>query len=94
MIELFVEFDEEFDRKKSDLTKRVRGIDFIEAREAFSDPNETIGPGNTVDDEVRWLRVGNALGQLWTVGYTVRQGLIRIFMVRPPHPDERDAYNG
>lgn len=85
---------EDFDKEKSQWTRRTRGIDFVEAREAFNDPNETIGPGTTTDGEERWLRVGKAKGKLWTVGYTMRRGLIRIFMVRPPHEDEREAYDG
>ena len=38
--------------------------------------------------------IGKSQGKLWTVGYTVRNGLIRVFMVRPPHDDEKDAYHG
>ena len=87
-------FDEQFDLKKSKLTQLVRGIDFVEAREVFHDPNETIGPGTMKDGEERWLRVGMAKGRLWTVGYTLRLGQIRIFMVRPSHDDEKDAYYG
>jgi uncharacterized protein len=94
MVESIVGFDENFDQSKSQWTKRTRGIDFVEAREVFNDPNETVGPGTAKDGEERWLRIGMAQGKLWTVGYTMRSGLIRIFMVRPPHDDEKDAYYG
>ncbi|MEK6704209.1 MAG: BrnT family toxin [Bdellovibrionota bacterium] len=76
------------------MDKKNREIDFIEAREVFNDTNVTIGPGMSKDDEERWLRVGMAKGKLWTVGYTLRRGLIRIFMVRPAHDDEKEAYYG
>lgn len=93
MLELVVGFDDDFDQKKSQWTKKTRGIDFVEAREVFNDPNDTVGPGTTKDGEERWLRVGMAKEKLWTVGYTLRRGLIRIFMVRPPHDDEKEAYD-
>ena len=44
---------EDFDQKKSQWTKKTRGIDFIEAREVFADPNETVGPGTPKDGEER-----------------------------------------
>ncbi|OFZ78480.1 MAG: hypothetical protein A2583_10820 [Bdellovibrionales bacterium RIFOXYD1_FULL_53_11] len=94
MLKLVSGFDDDFDRNKSQWTKKIRGIDFVEARMVFNDPNETIGPGTINNGEERWLCVGMANGKLWTVGYTIRRGLIRIFMIRPSHDDEREAYNG
>ena len=93
MLELALAFDDDFDQKKSRWTKKTRGIDFIEAREVFFDPNETVGPGTVKGGEARWLRIGMAKRRLWTVGYTMRRGLIRIFMARPPHDDEKEAYD-
>jgi len=87
-------FDESFDIEKSRWTKKTRGIDFVEAREAFNDSNLIVGPGTVKDGEERWLCVAMVRGKVWTVGYTLRNGLIRIFMVRPPHDDERSAYYG
>lgn len=88
-----VEFDDDFDREKSEWTKQSRGIDFASAREVFRDPVVVVGPGQTVDGEERWLRVGKVNGVLWTVGYTIRNGKIRIFSVRPPRDYEKEAYN-
>jgi uncharacterized DUF497 family protein len=88
------QFDESFDVEKSSWTKKTRGIDFVEARNVFDDPNLIIGPGTVKDGEERWLCVGMYRGRIWTVGYTERYGLIRIFMVRPPHDDEKAAYYG
>lgn len=89
-----MKFDEGFDRIKSQITKERRGIDFVEAREVFADLTEVIGPGTMKDGEERWLRVGMAMGKLWTVGFTLRPDGIRIFMVRPARDEERDAYYG
>lgn len=94
MVVLTEVFDDDFDQSKSRWTKKTRGVDFVEAREVFSDPNETVGPGTTKGGEERWLRIGKVKGKLWAVGYTKRRGLIRIFMARLPHDDEKEAYNG
>ena len=87
-------FDDGIDREKSEWTKRIRGIDFIEARLAWLDPEAIQGPGTTKDGEERWLKVGEINGKLWTIGFTMRFGKIRIFMVRFTHEDEREAYYG
>lgn len=88
------DFDDSFDETKSRWTKQNRGIDFVEAREVWNDLEAIEGPGTVKDGEERWLKVGQIEGQLWTVGFTIRAGKIRIFMVRPPHDDEKDAYYG
>ncbi len=86
-------FDETFDRSKSHWTKKTRGIDFVEARKAWEDPEAIEGPATVVDGEERWLKVGTIEEKIWTVGFTYRAGGIRIFMVRPARSDEKEAYN-
>jgi len=88
------EFEDSFDESKSQWTKQHRGIDFIEARAVWDDPEAIEGPGTTKDGEERWLKVGKIDEKLWTVGFTTRVGKIRIFMVRRPHEDEKEAYYG
>ena len=85
-------FDETFDQDKSHWTKETRGIDFVEAREAWLDPNRVEVPANRIGNEDRFLTVGQALGRVWTVGWTVRVTGIRIFMVRPSRDDEKEQY--
>lgn len=85
-------FSDDFDSNKSEWTKKTRGIDFIEARKAWDDPSAVQGPANVVDGENRQLKVGKVDGKLWTIGFVYRNGLIRIFMARPPHDDEKEAY--
>lgn len=86
-------FDEDFDQNKSQWTKMTRGIDFVEARKLWEDPEAIEGPANLVGNEERWLKVGRIAGKFWTVGFTIRNEKIRIFMVRPARQDEKDAYN-
>ena len=47
-------FDETFDRGKSQRTKETRGIDFIEARAVWDDPEAIEGPATMKDGEERW----------------------------------------
>jgi uncharacterized DUF497 family protein len=89
-----MKFDETYDRAKSDKTKADRGIDFVEAREVWSDPNSAEGPGNSDMGEERWLIIGMALGKLWTVCFTHCPEGIRIISVRPPRDVEREVYYG
>ena len=87
-------FDETYDPAKSEWTKQQRGIDFVEAREVWIDPDAAEGPGNSEMGEDRWLIIGMALGKLWTVCFTHRPTGIRIISVRPPREIEREVYDG
>lgn len=85
-------FDESYDRAKSEWTQQKRGMDFVEARAIWSDPNRIEAPANRVDGEDRFLTVGQNDGRLWAVGWTMRPAGIRIFMVRPARDDEKEQY--
>lgn len=87
-------FDETFDRGKSQRTKETRGIDFIEARRVWDDPEAIEGPATMKDGEERWLKIGRFGDKIWAVGFTYREAGIRIFMVRPAREFERDVYYG
>lgn len=87
-------FDETFDRDKSRWTKETRGIDFVEARAVWDDPDAIEGPATAKDGELRWIKVGRIHNQLWTVGFTIRPEGIRIFTVRPARRDEKEVYDG
>ena len=87
-------FDETYDREKSRWTKETRGIDFVEARSVWNDPEAIEGPATMKNGEERWLKVGRIGDKLWTVGFTNRAAGIRIFMVRPARKDEKDVYYG
>ena len=87
-------FDESFNQEKSAQTKATRGIDFVEARDIWDDPQAIEGPATSTGSEERWLKVGKANGRIWTVGFTIREEGIRIFMVRPARNDEKEVYLG
>ena len=87
-----MKFDENFSLTKSVWTKQNRGIDFVEARAVWGDPNATQGPGNSDEDEDRWLIIGMAIGKLWTVCFTHRPSGVRIISVRPPSEIEKEVY--
>lgn len=87
-------FDESFDQEKSEWSKKTRGVDFIDAREVWNDPNSIEGPGTMKDGEIRWLRIGQIKGKIWTVGFTQRAGGIRIFTIRPARKSEKEVYYG
>jgi uncharacterized protein len=85
-------FDDTSDRDKSAWTKKERGIDFVEARAVFSDPDAVEVPARRTNNEDRFLIIGQAKGRLWAVGWTMRPNGIRIFSVRPPRDDEKEQY--
>jgi uncharacterized protein len=85
-------FDDTYDREKSAWTKQERGIDFVEAREVFSDPDAVEVPARRVNNEDRFLTVGMVKARLWAVGWTMRPNGVRIFSVRPPRDDEKEQY--
>jgi uncharacterized protein len=87
-------FDACYDREKSRWTKETRGIDFVEARSVWDDPDAIEGPANSKDGEVRWLKIGRVDDKIWTVGFTYRKAGIRIFTVRPARKNEKDVYYG
>ncbi len=82
-------FDETYDKTKSAWTKKNRGVDFVEARIVWNDPEAIEGPADLKDGEERWLKVGRVEDSIWTVGFAYRNNKIRIFMVRPARKDER-----
>jgi uncharacterized DUF497 family protein len=87
-------FDETYDAAKSAWTKQVRGIDFLEAREIWQDPNAAQGPGNSEMGEDRWLIIGMAMGRIWTACFTNRPAGVRIISVRPARDIEKEVYYG
>lgn len=74
-------FSDDFDKLKSDKTKAERGIDFVEARAIWMDPDCIEVPARNVDGEVRAATIGLIDGQIWVALWTLRAGLIRIFSV-------------
>jgi uncharacterized DUF497 family protein len=87
-----VEF--EWDPEKAAENSRKHGVDFSEASTIFGDPFEvTIADPDHSEGEVRFLSLGrSAEARLLVVGYTEREGKIRIIHARVAAPKERRAY--
>jgi len=84
-----MEFD--FDPRKSAANKKKHGIDFIEAKELWGDPDLLEIPAKTTD-EPRYLVVGIISEKHWSGIITYRKDKIRIISVRRSRPEEVELY--
>ncbi len=71
----------EFDDKKSNSNLNKHGIDFIEARDLWDDP-DFIEVQARSDDESRSLVIGIIAKKHWSAVITYREDSIRIISVR------------
>ncbi len=81
----------EFDNEKSNKNREKHGIDFIEARLLWEDPDRVVIPARTVD-EPRYLLIGKIAEKLWSAVFTYRYEKIRIISVRRSRSEEVDIY--
>ena len=81
----------EFDPRKSAANKKKHGIDFIEAKALWDDPDLLEIPAKTTD-EPRYLVVGIISEKHWSGIITYRQDKIRIISVRRSRPEEVELY--
>ncbi|MBI5240528.1 MAG: BrnT family toxin [Elusimicrobia bacterium] len=81
----------EFDERKSQTNKRKHGLDFIEARVLWDDPELLEIPLES-EDEQRLLVIGLIDSKHWTAIITYRQTCVRIISVRRSRDDERELY--
>jgi uncharacterized DUF497 family protein len=84
-----VEFDDDFDKNKSEKTRQERGIDFIGAQAIWLDASRGNIPAKNVLGEVRFATVGKIGDKLWVALWTERESKIRIFSV---HRAENTAF--
>ena len=84
-----VEF--EFDDSKSRGNKEKHGIDFVEARLLWEDPDLIEIPART-EDEPRFLVVGEIQEKCWSGIITYRGDRIRIISVRRSRREEVEIY--
>lgn len=83
----------EFDARKSESKLAKHGIDFVEARRLWDDPNLLEIPART-EDEPRWLMIGRIKGKHWSAVIALRDHLVRIISVRRSRPEEVALYEG
>lgn len=81
----------EFDPRKSAANKKKHGIDFIEAKALWGDPDLLEIPAKTTD-EPRYLVVGIISEKHWSGIITYRKDKIRIISVRRSRPEEVELY--
>ena len=81
----------EFDLKKSKSNQKKHGIDFVEARVLWEDPDFIEVIANS-DDEPRALVVGKIGEKHWSAITTYRDDKIRIISVRRSRDSEVALY--
>lgn len=81
----------EFDPAKSTANKAKHGIDFIEARELWRDPQRVFAPA-LVASEPRFVAIGRIGGRVWTAIFTWRGDRVRIISVRRARKKEAERY--
>jgi uncharacterized protein len=81
----------EFDRRQSISNKSKHGLDFIEGKALWDDPNRLVIPARTVD-EPRFMIVGHLAGAVWSGIFTIRDEKIRIISVRRSRKEEIELY--
>jgi len=87
----------DWDEAKNLINLRKHGVEFVEAAQVFSDPNQLPILDRVVDGEVRWKTIGRAGGVLLlTVAHTVLDDdgdeYYRIISARRASPREREHY--
>ena len=83
----------EFDKRKSQINKKKHGIDFIEAKALWNDPDRIEIPAKTVDEN-RFLIIGKISEKHWSSIITYRNEKIRIISVRRSRKEEIEIYEG
>lgn len=81
----------EFDQRKSLGNKNKHGIDFIEAKALWEDPDRVVIPAQTVD-EPRFMIISDLNGTVWSGVFAIRDKNIRIISVRRSRKEEIELY--
>jgi uncharacterized DUF497 family protein len=81
----------EFNRRKSISNKSKHGLDFIEGKALWDDPDRLVIPAKTVD-EPRFMIIGHLAGAVWSGIFTIRDENIKIISIRRSRKEEIDLY--
>jgi uncharacterized DUF497 family protein len=81
----------EFDPAKSKSNKNKHGIDFVEARALWDDPDFVELPAITTGER-RFLIIAQISGKHWSGIVTYRRNRIRIIPVRRSRKEEIEIY--
>jgi uncharacterized protein len=83
----------EFDPAKSTTNKAKHGIDFVDARALWQDPDRIEIPART-EDEPRFLTIGRIRDKEWSGIITYRGDRVRIISMRRARKEEIELYEG
>ncbi len=81
----------EFDPRKSASNKKKHGINFVEARVLWDDPDRLEVPART-QRENRLVLIGKIADTHWSAVWTLRAEKARIISVRRARKEEVEAY--
>ena len=81
----------EYDSQKSKRNKVKHGIDFLEAKRIWEDPDCIMIPARTLG-ESRFLLIGKYKNKIWSTIFTIRNQKVRIISVRRSRKNEEDIY--
>lgn len=81
----------EFDKQKSRINKKKHGIDFIEAKALWNDPDRIEIPAKTIDEK-RFLIIGKISDKYWSTIITYRNEKVRIISVHRSRKEEIEIY--
>jgi len=83
----------EWDENKNKKNIQKHGIDFNDAKEVFKDEKAKKTPDLRKDyGEERWKIVGDFVGAILSVIFTIRDAAIRIISARRANKKEKDEY--
>jgi len=85
--------DFEFDTDKSKANKKKHGIDFVEAKVLWKDPDRVEIPRKIID-EPRFVVIGRISDKYWSSIITYRGENIRVISVRRSRKEEIGLYEG
>jgi uncharacterized protein len=84
----------EWDENKNKSNQLKHGISFEEATKIFDDEERVEYQDLRKDyGEDRWKTIGQILGIIFSVTYTLRTAVVRLISARLASPKERDLYN-
>ena len=81
----------QFDPHKSETNRIKHGIDFLDARVLWLDPDRVEVPART-QDEPRFIAIGRISHRVWSAVITYRDDEVRIVSVRAARQEEVEIY--
>ena len=84
---MYTTLEFEFDKRKSQITKKKHGTDFDKARALWEDPDRVEISAKTIDEE-RYLLIGTIAYKFWSAIFTYRNDKVKIISIRRSRKEE------